>query len=79
MYLLNDVHDAAEDRRHPVKQPRPVAAGAIGKRTAAIVGAGLLLAGLSVTLLAGWRRSRFTGGYVLLNGGYTGCCAAFGR
>ncbi len=72
VYLLNDVQDAAEDRRHPVKQHRPVAAGAIGKRTAAIVGAGLLLAALSVTLLASWAPFAIAGGYVLLNAAYTG-------
>ncbi|MBA3383558.1 MAG: UbiA family prenyltransferase, partial [Actinobacteria bacterium] len=26
-YLVNDVHDAAEDRAHPVKRTRPVASG----------------------------------------------------
>jgi len=29
MYLLNDLHDAAEDRRHPKKARRPIAAGRI--------------------------------------------------
>ena len=28
-YLVNDVHDAAEDRLHPVKRHRPVASGAL--------------------------------------------------
>ncbi len=79
VYLLNDAHDAAEDRRHPVKQHRPVATGAIGERTAAIVGAGLLLAGLSVTLLVGWAVFAIAGGYVLLNGAYRLAAARHGR
>jgi 4-hydroxybenzoate polyprenyltransferase len=30
IYLLNDLKDAAEDRRHPVKRRRPIAAGQLG-------------------------------------------------
>ncbi len=34
VYLLNDVRDVDEDRRHPVKQHRPIAAGLITPRVA---------------------------------------------
>ncbi len=34
VYCLNDICDAEADRRHPVKRRRPVACGAVGKRTA---------------------------------------------
>ncbi|SFL87174.1 decaprenyl-phosphate phosphoribosyltransferase [Geodermatophilus ruber] len=44
VYLLNDAHDVAEDRRHPTKRLRPVAAGAVPV---------LLAAGAGVLLLAG--------------------------
>lgn len=37
IYLLNDVRDAEEDRRHPVKQLRPVAAGRLGERPALLL------------------------------------------
>jgi decaprenyl-phosphate phosphoribosyltransferase len=41
VYLLNDVVDRAEDRAHPLKRARPVAAGRIGVRSALV--ASLLL------------------------------------
>ena len=34
IYCLNDIHDAEADRQHPVKRLRPVACGAVSKRTA---------------------------------------------
>lgn len=34
IYCLNDIHDAAADRRHPVKRQRPVASGRVGKPAA---------------------------------------------
>src|SRR6185437_121345 len=44
IYAINDVADAEEDRRHPRKQFRPVAAGELDPRSAAGVGLSLLLA-----------------------------------
>ena len=41
-YLVNDVHDVASDRLHPVKRFRPVARGELGPR-AALALAGVLL------------------------------------
>jgi decaprenyl-phosphate phosphoribosyltransferase len=48
IYLINDVHDLADDRRHPVKQHRPIAAGHVSPRAAVLLaatsgGAGLVL------------------------------------
>ena len=34
MYLVNDIRDREGDRRHPLKQARPIASGAISTRTA---------------------------------------------
>lgn len=51
MYLLNDVLDASEDRVHPVKRLRPVAARRISERTAACA-ASLLALGALVAALA---------------------------
>ena len=34
IYCFNDIHDAEADRLHPVKRKRPVACGAVSKRTA---------------------------------------------
>ena len=34
IYVFNDLNDLAEDRKHPTKKHRPIASGAIEKRTA---------------------------------------------
>ena len=47
MYLINDARDADRDREHPRKRLRPVASGAVSRRTAAWVGA--LLAGAALS------------------------------
>lgn len=46
IYAVNDVRDAAEDRRHPRKHRRPVAAGELTPRAALGVGAALMIIGL---------------------------------
>ena len=46
IYAINDVSDAQEDRRHPRKRLRPVAAGELDPRFATGLGLSLLLAGL---------------------------------
>ncbi len=55
VYYLNDVKDVQADRLHPVKRHRPVAAGSVSLRTAVVVGAALLVAGLAVAALVGWQ------------------------
>jgi 4-hydroxybenzoate polyprenyltransferase len=50
-YLVNDAHDVAEDRQHPTKRFRPIAAGELGIPTAiglAVVLAVVALAGSAV-------------------------------
>ncbi|MGA2610916.1 MAG: UbiA prenyltransferase family protein, partial [Terriglobia bacterium] len=37
VYLLNDILDAPEDRKHPLKKLRPLASGRLGVGTASIV------------------------------------------
>ena len=71
VYALNDVADAAEDRRHPTKRERPVAAGRISPMVAAWTGALLVVGALALAwsvrpLLAG-----VVGAYVILNILYT--------
>jgi decaprenyl-phosphate phosphoribosyltransferase len=48
IYAINDVRDAAEDRLHPRKRHRPVAARELDPRTAVGLGATLMLAGLAL-------------------------------
>jgi decaprenyl-phosphate phosphoribosyltransferase len=70
-YLLNDVHDRAEDGRHPEKRKRAIAAGdvsvALATRTALLLAAcGLGIAAAVSPALAG-----MGAGYLLLSGSYT--------
>lgn len=47
-YIINDLRDLENDRRHPTKCRRPLAAGAIGQTTAALIA--LVLLGAAITL-----------------------------
>jgi decaprenyl-phosphate phosphoribosyltransferase len=71
IYAINDVRDAAEDRRHPVKRRRPVAAGELAPRTALITGAGSLLAGLALCTAIRPLLGLVGAGYVVLTLTYT--------
>ena len=46
VYLFNDIVDAPEDRKHPVKRLRPLASGRLGVGTAAIAATTLALVSL---------------------------------
>jgi decaprenyl-phosphate phosphoribosyltransferase len=70
-YVLNDVRDAPEDRRHPVKRHRPIAAGAVSAHAARIAGAGALLLGLGAAILVSRPLFATACGYVALNFAYT--------
>ena len=63
-YFLNDVVDRNEDRRHPVKRRRPVAAGIVPVRLALAISAVLLSASIVVAALT-------------LNGAFVACVAAY--
>lgn len=52
VYLINDVRDVAEDRLHPTKRLRPIAAGELAVPTAIAMAVVLALAALSGTFLA---------------------------
>ncbi len=51
IYILNDYCDINEDREHPVKSARPLAAGTIAVKNAAILGFTLLLSSFAISLL----------------------------
>ena len=46
-YLVNDVRDREQDRLHPRKRSRPIAAGELSPRAALCVAAGLALLGIA--------------------------------
>jgi decaprenyl-phosphate phosphoribosyltransferase len=71
VYAINDVRDAAEDRRHPRKRRRPVAAGELEPRTALILGAGLIVCGLGLCLAIRPLLLAVGAGYVVLTISYT--------
>lgn len=48
IYLINDILDVDDDRKHPQKRHRPIAAGQVAVSTALVVAGVLLLAGLLV-------------------------------
>jgi len=70
-YLLNDVHDAAEDRLHPAKRHRPLASGDLGVRTALAASAALGLASLAVASLTSLRFVALVAAYLVITISYT--------
>ena len=72
VYVLNDLKDIEEDRRHPTKRNRPLASGAIPPRGAVIFMAGLfVLAALAGTLLPRPDFLLILGAYLILNVAYS--------
>ncbi len=53
VYVFNDLRDADKDQSHPVKRNRPIASGAVSRRTAALLFAALLAGAAALTVLAG--------------------------
>lgn len=71
VYLINDLRDREEDRQHPLKRLRPLAAGTLGVPTA--VAAVVVLAGaaLAGAFYLGLPFARILGAYLILNVLYT--------
>jgi 4-hydroxybenzoate polyprenyltransferase len=53
VYVFNDIRDRAEDRLHPVKRTRPVAAGTVSVASASLLSALLALLALAATVFLG--------------------------
>lgn len=70
-YLLNDLRDAAEDRRHPVKRHRPIASRVIAPGRALAVAALAIAAGLGLAATLGPAPLALAGASVGLNFAYT--------
>lgn len=54
-YFLNDSFDVEADRLHAKKRFRPIAAGDVPVRTAQVVGVLLILTGIGVGFVTGWK------------------------
>jgi 4-hydroxybenzoate polyprenyltransferase len=70
-YLFNDVLDAEEDRRHPLKRTRPVARGVLAPERAVAASVLLALAAVAVMAWFGWGSLAYLGGFVALQVGYS--------
>jgi decaprenyl-phosphate phosphoribosyltransferase len=71
VYLVNDIRDASNDRKHPVKSLRPIASGLVSTRTAMFVA--LVLGTLSIViplLLDDFGLAAVVVTYLLLQAGY---------
>ena len=69
-YLINDVRDIEEDRRHPVKQHRPIAAGLVPIPLALGTAALLLGAGLVGSYIVAPWLALTIGAYAFIQAGY---------
>ncbi len=71
VYLFNDLRDREEDRRHPMKKHRPLAAGTLKPGLAVV--AALVLAGLAATLalVLGGQFALILGLYLVQNALYS--------
>ena len=71
IYIINDYRDIEDDRKHPVKNKRPLASGTVSRSAAIIICIALMLGGF---LIAWWIRDKFLfvlGIYFLINLGYS--------
>ena len=70
-YLLNDLHDRAEDRAHPRKRNRPIASGAVTRAQALLASAVLGVGGILLAAAVRPALAAVAAGYVLLTLAYT--------
>jgi decaprenyl-phosphate phosphoribosyltransferase len=71
IYIINDYRDIEDDKKHPVKNKRPLASGAVSKNAAIIICILLLITGFTI---AYFLRDKFlfvVAIYFLLNLGYS--------
>jgi decaprenyl-phosphate phosphoribosyltransferase len=71
IYAINDLRDAPEDREHPRKRHRPVAAGELSPTAALWLGVGLITAGLALSAAVRPLVALIGAGYVALTLSYT--------
>ena len=66
VYLVNDVLDREQDRRHPLKARRPIASGALGPALALIAAAVVGIAAMIAASALGWQFFQTAAAYVVL-------------
>ncbi len=71
VYLINDLRDREEDRRHPLKRNRPLAAGTLSVPAAVAAVIALAGAAVAISVYLGGRFLLILGGYLVLNLLYT--------
>jgi decaprenyl-phosphate phosphoribosyltransferase len=70
-YLLNDVRDRADDRRHPRKASRPIASGQLSPRAGLAIAAGLAIGGLALATTVRLELAAVGCGYLMLTASYS--------
>ncbi|HEY1590629.1 MAG TPA: decaprenyl-phosphate phosphoribosyltransferase [Solirubrobacteraceae bacterium] len=71
IYAINDVRDVHEDRLHPKKRFRPVAAGELSRGAAGAIGAALMAVGLGLCVFISPVLGLVGAGYLALTLSYT--------
>ena len=71
VYIFNDLRDAPQDRLHPIKRHRPIAAGTVNPGLAVGIAAALLAAGLGGAWRLGVDLLAVVGAYLALQVAYT--------
>lgn len=71
IYIINDYQDIEEDRRHPVKKYRPLAAGTVSPRLAAGIFALLFITGFAIAYFLDIWFSLVLGLYFIFNLSYS--------
>src|SRR5690606_4656693 len=66
VYAFNDLRDAAEDRIHPLKRRRPIAAGELGERAAFATAGALVLLAVAASALLSLRLAAAALAYVVV-------------
>ena len=70
VYAVNDVRDAHEDRLHPRKRHRPVAAGELSAQAALVLGMSLMAGGVLVCLAISLLLAAVAAGYIAVTLSY---------